>query len=89
MDPVFRWRHFTPEVILWRVRWYCKYGISYRKVRGKWKYLFRAIDQEGHALDFYLPATRNAKAAKRFLAKALKRSKHTRPGKINTDKNPT
>lgn len=55
---------------------------------GKWKHLFRAIDQEGHTLDFYLPATRNAKAAKRFLAKALKRSKHNRPGKINTDKNP-
>src|SRR3546814_9852743 len=26
----FKWRHFTGEVILWAVRWYCRYGISYR-----------------------------------------------------------
>jgi transposase, IS6 family len=32
MDPVFRWRHFAPEVILLCVRWYCKYGISYREL---------------------------------------------------------
>jgi IS6 family transposase len=61
---------------------------TYIKVRGEWKYLFRAIDKEGRTLDFYLSDTRNAKAAKRFLAKALRRSKHYRPGKINSDKNP-
>jgi transposase, IS6 family len=26
----FRWRHFCGEVILWAVRWYCRYGVSYR-----------------------------------------------------------
>jgi len=26
----FKWRHFKGEIILWAVRWYCKYGISYR-----------------------------------------------------------
>src|SRR3546814_6179534 len=26
----FKGRHFTSEVILWAVRWYCRYGISYR-----------------------------------------------------------
>jgi hypothetical protein len=26
----FRWRHFAGEIILWAVRWYCRYGISYR-----------------------------------------------------------
>ena len=26
----FKWRHFAGEVILWAVRWYCRYGISYR-----------------------------------------------------------
>jgi transposase-like protein len=61
---------------------------TYIKVRGEWKYLFRAIDKEGRTLDFCLSDIRNAKAAKRFLAKALRRSKHYRPGKINTDKNP-
>lgn len=25
-----KWRHFHGEVILQCVRWYCKYGISYR-----------------------------------------------------------
>jgi transposase-like protein len=26
----FKWRHFEGEFILQCVRWYCKYGISYR-----------------------------------------------------------
>lgn len=26
----FKWRHFRCEMILWAVRWYCKFGISYR-----------------------------------------------------------
>jgi len=26
----FEWRHFQGEVILWAVRWYCRYGVSYR-----------------------------------------------------------
>jgi transposase-like protein len=28
--PVFKWRQFAGEVILLAVRWYCRYGISYR-----------------------------------------------------------
>jgi len=26
----FKWRHFQGDVIVWAVRWYCRYGISYR-----------------------------------------------------------
>jgi hypothetical protein len=26
----FKWRHFDGEIILWAVRWYSRYGISYR-----------------------------------------------------------
>jgi len=26
----FKWRHFEGEIILWAVRWYCRYGVSYR-----------------------------------------------------------
>jgi IS6 family transposase len=26
----FKCRHFEGEIILWAVRWYCRYGISYR-----------------------------------------------------------
>ncbi len=29
---VFRWWHFAGEIILWAVRWYCRYGISYREL---------------------------------------------------------
>ena len=28
----FKWRQFAGEVIHWAVRWYCKYGISYREL---------------------------------------------------------
>lgn len=114
----FKWRHFRGDVILWAVRWYCRYPISYRdleemlaergisvdhttiyrwvqcyapemekrlrwfwrrgfdpswrldetyvKVRGKWTYLYRAVDKRGDTIDFYLSPTRSAKAAKRF-----------------------
>ncbi len=27
---VFKWRQFLPEMILLNVRWYCRYGLSYR-----------------------------------------------------------
>ena len=27
---IFSGRHFPREVILWAVRWYCRYGVSYR-----------------------------------------------------------
>jgi transposase-like protein len=30
IDGDFKWRHFQGEVILWAVRWYCRYGVSYR-----------------------------------------------------------
>jgi IS6 family transposase len=32
MNP-FHGRHFQGEIILWAVRWYCKYGISYRELQ--------------------------------------------------------
>ena len=28
----FRYRQFPSTIILWAVRWYCKYGISYREL---------------------------------------------------------
>ena len=60
------------------------------KVRGKWTYLYRALDKEGNTIDFYLSPTRNAKAAKRFLGKALNGLKDwEKPKVINTDKAPT
>ena len=45
---------------------------TYIKVKGKWKYLYRAVDSKGNTLDFRLSARRNKKAAKRFFKKLLK-----------------
>ena len=138
----FKWRHFSGIIIIGCVRWYCKYGISYRdleemmqergveadhttiyrwvqhyapeiekrlrwywkpclgyswrvdetyiKVKGKWTYLYRAVDKTGATIDFFLSSTRNSKAAKRFLGKALRRFKEwEKPKTINTDKAPS
>ena len=137
----FKGRHFRGEIVLWAVRWYCRYPISYRdleammtergvavdhstiyrwvqrfapevekrlrwqwrrpqsrswrvdetyiRVRGKWAYLYRAVDKLGNTIDFYLSATRNTKAAKRFLGKALRGLKEwEQPEVLNTDKAP-
>src|SRR3546814_10554597 len=63
---------------------------AYGKVRGKWTYLYRAVDKRGDTIDFYLSPTRSAKAAKRFLGKALRGLKHwEKPATLNTDKAPS
>lgn len=60
------------------------------KVRGRWAYLYRAVDKHGNTIDFYLSPTRNTAAAKRFLGKVLHGSKDwEQPEIINTDKAPT
>ena len=59
---------------------------TYIKVKGKWKYLYRAISRLGNTIDFMLSASRNQRAAYRFFKKILK--KQDSPEIINTDKNP-
>jgi transposase-like protein len=59
---------------------------TYIRVKGKWRYLYRAVDSTGATLDFLLSAKQDAAAAKRFLAKALGRANHPTPRVINTDK---
>jgi transposase-like protein len=56
---------------------------TYIKVRGQWKYLYRAIDSNGDTVEFWFSERRNLTAAKRFLSKALKR--HGRPERIVID----
>jgi transposase, IS6 family len=58
---------------------------TYIRVKGKWRYLYRAVDSTGATLDFLLSAEQDATAAKRFLAKALGRQNHPAPRVINTD----
>lgn len=60
---------------------------TYIKVKGKWKYLYRAVDSEGNTLDFMLSSKRDHQAAKRFLKKALKGRHNKQPRVINVDKN--
>ena len=56
---------------------------TYIKVRGRWMYLYRAIDSNGDTVEFWFSERRNLTAAKRFLPKALKR--HGRPERIVID----
>ena len=44
---------------------------TYIKVKGVWKYLYRAVDKEGKTVDFLLTAKRDALAARRFFAKTM------------------
>ena len=59
---------------------------TYVRVKGKWVYLYRAVDSEGATIDFLLSAKQDAATAKRFLAKALGEANHPPPRVINTDK---
>jgi transposase-like protein len=59
---------------------------TYVRVKGKWVYLYRAVDSEGATIDFLLSAKRDTVAVKRFLAKALGGANHPAPRVINTDK---
>ena len=57
---------------------------TYIKVKGKWTFYYRAVDKQGNTIDFFLSERRNKTAAKRFLAKAIKRN--SKPSIINIDK---
>ena len=61
---------------------------TYVRAKGKWRYLYRAVDSAGATLDFLLSAKQDAAAAKRFLAKALGQKSHPPPRVINTDGHP-
>jgi len=60
---------------------------TYVKIKGEWKYLYRAVDSTGQTIDFMLSAKRDARAAKRFFYKMLKTPSHSSPRVINVDKN--
>ena len=58
---------------------------TYIKVKGQWKYLYRAIDKQGTVIDFLLTAQRDAEAAKRFFRKAFRNDHLFAPSSIGTD----
>ncbi|MFI6063144.1 IS6 family transposase [Streptomyces sp. NPDC051286] len=55
------------------------------KINGEQKYLWRAVDQDGNVLDVLVQSRRDAKAAKRFMAKLMKKQCRV-PRVLVTDK---
>jgi transposase-like protein len=127
---------FPPDVIVLAVRWYLRFGLSYRdveelltergvevdhvtiyrwvqrftplladaarpcrhrvgdrwfvdetyvKVGGRWRYVYRAIDQFGQVIDVYVSPRRDAMAAHRFFERAIATTK-VAPVEVITDR---
>jgi putative transposase len=66
-----------PVWISWRL------DETYIRVKGKWRYLYRAVDKHGQTIDFLLTEHRDQEAALRFLKKAIRR--HGVPESITID----
>ena len=71
-------KHKRPIGGSWRI------DETYIKVKGVWKYLYRAVDKQGKTVDFLLTAKRDMAAAKRFFDKAM--GAHGEPDKVAMDK---
>jgi IS6 family transposase len=133
----FKGFRFPPEIIVLALRWYLRYGLSYRdveellgergievdhvtiyrwvqrftplladaagpcrhpvgdfwfvdetyvKVAGRWRYVYRAVDQYGQIIDVLVSARRDLRAARRFFAGALRA--HGEPVEVVTDRAP-
>src|SRR3981189_2494856 len=63
-EKAFR-KHKRPVDKSWRM------DETYVKVRGQWKYLYRAVDKSGNTVDFLLRAHRDKAAARRYFEKAI------------------
>jgi transposase-like protein len=73
-----RWQRYArPVGTSWRV------DETYLKVKGKWVYLYRAVDSAGQTVDFLLSEHRDSAAAKRFFTHAIE--KRGVPAKITLD----
>jgi transposase-like protein len=58
---------------------------TYARIRGKWHYIYRAIDGHGQIVDAYVSPTRDMVAARRFFERAIT-SSGTTPRRVITDK---
>ena len=93
---IYRWvQEYAPELDK-RSRPYLKQtndpwrvDETYVKVKGKWMYLYRALDSTGQTLDFYFSRRRTRRAAAKFFRKTVTtRPNLTIPRVINVDKHP-
>jgi putative transposase len=76
LDAAFH-RRKRPVCLSWRL------DETYIRVRGRWHYLYRAVDKAGQTIDFLLTEQRDERAAMRFLTKAIRR--HHGPETITID----
>ena len=76
LDAAFRWKKNRVGK-----RW--RMDETYVKVKGQWKYYYRAVDKQGNTIDFHLTATRDTKAALSFLKKAI--DQNGKPSLVNID----
>ena len=60
---------------------------TYVKVAGRWRYVYRAIDQFGQVVDVFVAPRRDAKEAHRFFERTIGTTK-VRPAEVTTDKAP-
>jgi transposase-like protein len=57
------------------------------RVAGRWRYVYRAIDQFGQVIDVFVSPRRDATAARRFFNQAINATR-VRPVEVTTDKAP-
>jgi len=69
-------RHATGD------RWFV--DETYVKIAGRWRYLYRAVDQYGQVIDVLLSEQRDTAAARRFFIRALRHG--PTPVEVTTDK---
>ncbi|WP_036242577.1 IS6 family transposase [Methylobacter luteus] len=89
---IYRWvQKFTPKLeAAFRKSKKHSVGKSWRmdemviKIKGQWRYLYRAVDRDGQTIDFLLTAHRDKQAALRFFRKAVRQ--HGLPDKVTIDK---
>jgi IS6 family transposase len=88
---VYRWvQHFTPLLVdaarpcrhAVGDRWYV--DETYVKVAGRWRYVYRAVDQYSQIIDVYVSHRRDTRAARQFFAAAL--GTHGAPTEVVTDR---
>ncbi|EZV70352.1 TPA: IS6-like element IS257 family transposase, partial [Staphylococcus aureus] len=91
---VYRWvQEYAPILYqIWKKKHkkaYYKWRIdeTYIKIKGKWSYLYRAIDAEGHTLDIWLRKQRDNHSAYAFIKRLIKQ--FGKPQKVITDQAPS
>jgi len=90
---VFRWvQCFTPLLVdaarpcrrAVGDRWFV--DETYVKVAGRWRYVYRAVDQHGQIIDVFVSPKRDTRSARRFFESVL--GAHGEPVEVVTDRAP-